>query len=84
MNIPLDKLTALITSNRPPYPKGWKKTPAQISSLWVQIDAAARGITTNHNQRKLSWVKSYLENLKKAVKQLERAEIAEKIDGAAK
>lgn len=70
--------------NRQPYPKNWKKTPAQISSLWVQIDAAARGLYMNGHQRKLSWIKSYLEDIKKAVKQLELAEIAEKIDAAAK
>lgn len=69
-----------MNSNRPPYPKGWKKTPVEIEAIWAAIDRNAKQIVQCPGNLAILGVNT--SNLGILYKKLSRHETAIAIDSA--
>lgn len=61
-------------------PKTWKKTAYEKAAIWSLLENASIGIATAAKSQNLSHVNAWLIDVKKYVKQIERAQVADALE----
>lgn len=61
-------------------PKTWKKTAYEKAEIWSLLENASIGLATSAKNQRLDHVNAWLADVKKLVKQLERAQVADGLE----